>query len=193
MCAIMLFAWCFNHSKQKGLARLTMKIAIIGCPGSGKSTVAKQLHEKLNIPLYHLDQYYWLPGWKRPDKNAFQKVHHALCDQPEWLIEGMAMRNLAYRIAKADVVIFLDVPLWVCLYRIFRRACTGFGTIRDTSAPGCPERFPDREFLSYVWNFNSRHRPVIEQLLHQYKDQKKIYVIKNSNEIENFIFDIPAK
>lgn len=47
-----------------------MKIAIIGCPGSGKSTIAKKLHERLNIPLYHLDQYYWLPEYK-DQKKAF--------------------------------------------------------------------------------------------------------------------------
>lgn len=170
-----------------------MKIAVIGCPGSGKSTVAKQLHEKLNIPLYHLDQYYWLPGWKRPDKDAFEKIHNALCDKEDgggWIIEGMAMRNLPYRIAKADVVIFLDVPLRICLYRIFKRAFTGLGTIRDTSAPGCPERFPDREFVAYVWNFNRKHKPVIEALLEQYKGQKKIFVIKNDAAINNIILNI---
>ena len=164
-----------------------MKIAIIGCPGSGKSTIAKQLRARLHIPLYHLDQYYWLPGWKRPDKNGFEKIHNALCDQPEWIIEGMAMRNLAYRVERAEVIIFLDVPLWVCLYRIFQRAWTEFGTIRDTSAPGCPERFPDREFLAYVWNFNCKHKPVVEQLLRQYKDTKKIYVVKNSDDIDKMI------
>lgn len=167
-----------------------MKIAIIGCPGSGKSTVAKQLHEKLNIPIYHLDQYYWLPGWKRPNKDAFKKIHNALCDKQQWLIEGMAMRNLAYRVAKADVIIFLDIPLRTCLYRIFKRAFTGFGAIRDTSAPGCHERFPDHEFLSYVWNFNRKHRPVIMKLLEQYKDQKKIFVIKSSKDIDKIISNV---
>ncbi len=79
------------------------------------------------------------------------------------------MRNVAYRIVQADVIIFLDVPLRVCLYRIFKRALFGFGNIRDTSAPECPERFPDREFLTYVWNFNRKHKPVIQQLLQQYE------------------------
>ncbi|MFW5904155.1 MAG: AAA family ATPase [Candidatus Saliniplasma sp.] len=35
-----------------------MKIAIIGSPGSGKSTFAKKLGKKLNIPVYHLDSYF---------------------------------------------------------------------------------------------------------------------------------------
>lgn len=164
-----------------------MKIAIIGCPGSGKSTVAQQLYGQLKIPLYHLDQYYWLPNWQRPDKAIFEKVHHALCDGKEWIIEGMAIRYFDYRIAKADVVIFLDIPLRVCLYRIFKRAFSAWGSIRNTSAPGCYEHFPDREFLSYVLNFNRKYRPIIEQLLEQYKGQKKIFVARNGRQIDEII------
>ena len=40
------------------------KIAIIGCAGSGKTTLAFLL-QKLNLPIYHLDQYYWKPNWER--------------------------------------------------------------------------------------------------------------------------------
>jgi len=56
-----------------------MKVAIIGCPGSGKSKLALQLHKNLQIPLYHLDQYFWKPGWKKPDSQKFDKIHQQLC------------------------------------------------------------------------------------------------------------------
>lgn len=51
------------------------KIAIVGNAGSGKTTTALYLHNKLNIPLYHLDQYYWKPGWQRSDHEEFYAVH----------------------------------------------------------------------------------------------------------------------
>ena len=35
------------------------KVIVIGCPGSGKSTVSRALHNKTGIPLYHLDMMYW--------------------------------------------------------------------------------------------------------------------------------------
>ena len=78
-----------------------MKIAVIGNPGSGKSTLASQLHKILNIPLFHLDQYFWQPGWQRPDRDAFIKIHHQLCDANEWIIEGMAARCFDYRAQQA--------------------------------------------------------------------------------------------
>ena len=35
------------------------KIIVLGCSGSGKSTFAIKLHEKLGLPLYHLDNIWW--------------------------------------------------------------------------------------------------------------------------------------
>ena len=31
------------------------RIMIVGCPGSGKSSLARDLHEKTGLPLIHLD------------------------------------------------------------------------------------------------------------------------------------------
>jgi len=69
-----------------------MKIAIIGSPGSGKSTFGFTLHKICGIPLFNLDQYFWKPGWQRPDREEFKKTHDALCDQKEWIIEGTAIK-----------------------------------------------------------------------------------------------------
>jgi adenylate kinase family enzyme len=164
-----------------------MKIAIIGCPGSGKSTLALKLHKLLHIPLFHIDQYFWKPGWQRPDREEFRKIHNQLSDGPEWIIEGMATRHFDYRLAKADVIIFLDIPLYICLYRIFKRALLNFGKVFFSSAPGCKERIPDREFLTYVWNFNRKQKPEVKALLNTYKNDKKIFVIKNQRELEELI------
>src|SRR5688572_23858991 len=133
-----------------------MKIAIVGSPGSGKSTLALKLYQILHIPLYHIDQYFWKPGWQRPDREDFRKIHNELCDRSEWIIEGMAISHFEYRLQRADVIIFLDIPAYVCFYRIFKRAFLNFGKVFFSSAPGCKERFPSREFLKYVWNFNKK-------------------------------------
>jgi adenylate kinase family enzyme len=168
----------------------SMKIAIIGCPGSGKSTLAFKLHQILHIPLVHLDQYFWKPGWQRPDRQEFAEIHDKLCDAPEWIMEGMATRHFEYRLQKADVIIFLDVPLYVCLYRIFRRAFANFGKVFFSSARGCKERLPDREFLTYVWNFNKKQKPEVKALLQKYGNDKKIFVVKNQHELNELIRNI---
>ncbi|HEV2601367.1 MAG TPA: hypothetical protein VGT41_03650 [Candidatus Babeliales bacterium] len=170
-----------------------MKIAIIGNCGSGKSTLGLKLHHLLGIPLYHLDQYFWRPGWQEPDRAEFQKIHEGLCDRQSWIIEGMAIRFFDYRIQKADVIIFLDMPTALCLYRVCKRAVTHFGKVYFSSAPGCPERGPDRKFLKFICSYNRDKRPVIESLLHQYTDTKKIFVIRNKHEADDFIKHWPME
>ena len=40
------------------------RIAIIGPPGAGKSTLARDLYGIHNIKIYHLDRILWERGWK---------------------------------------------------------------------------------------------------------------------------------
>jgi len=164
-----------------------MKIAIIGNPGSGKSTLAVKLHNILRIPLFHLDQYFWKSGWQQPDRAEFAKAHNQLCDKPEWIIEGMATRLFDYRLQRADVVIFLDVPLYICLYRIFKRAFLNFGKVFFSSAPGCKERLPSREFLAYVWNFNNKQKPEVMAFLQACSTDKKVFVVKKKRQLDDVI------
>ncbi len=163
------------------------KIAIIGNPGSGKSTLGLKLHKILGLPLYHLDQYFWKPGWVEPDRDEYQKIHNQLCDRPEWIIEGVSTSFFSYRAEKADVIIFLDIPRYISFYRVFKRALTCWGKVYFSSAKGCPERRPDIKFLTFIWKFNRIRKPIIEDLLEKYKDQKKIFVVRNKKELAELI------
>ena len=52
-----------------------MKIAVIGHSGSGKSTLARRIAEETGVPVLHLDQIHWLPGWQeRPDEESRRMV-----------------------------------------------------------------------------------------------------------------------
>lgn len=47
------------------------RILIIGNAGSGKSTFARQLAQKLKLPLVHLDQNYWQGNWEHLSREEF--------------------------------------------------------------------------------------------------------------------------
>jgi adenylate kinase family enzyme len=161
-----------------------MKIAIIGSPGSGKSTFALKLHKILNIPLFHIDQYFWKHGWQRPDRQEFEKIHNQLCDASSWIIEGMAIKHFQYRLQKADIIIFLDIPWYVCFYRIFKRAFLNYGKVLFSSAPGCPEKFPSLGFLHYTYKFHRNQKQEVKKLLAHYQKNKHIFIIKNQNDLD---------
>lgn len=125
------------------------RIAIIGNAGSGKSTLAQKLHEILNLPVYHLDKYFWKPNWTRPDPEEYKKIHDSICSQDKWITDGMNLRLLEYRIQRSDVIIFLDMPRYVCFWRIFKRTIKYYGRETPTSAENCPERF-NWEFIKFL-------------------------------------------
>ena len=50
------------------------KIIVIGCPGSGKSTFSRELHERTRIPLYHLDMLFWNADKTTVEKSVFLEL-----------------------------------------------------------------------------------------------------------------------
>ena len=47
------------------------RIIVVGCQGSGKTSLALRLGRNLGLPVVHLDVLYWRPGWKEADKASF--------------------------------------------------------------------------------------------------------------------------
>ncbi len=134
------------------------RIAVIGCSGSGKSTLAKALADSTGLPLVHLDQEFWRPGWVKPARDDWLAIHERLIAQPRWILDGTHLSTLEARLAACDGVVFLDYPRWLCVGRVVKRVAGGLGAVRRDSAPGCPERI-DLEFLRYVWQFRRVYRP----------------------------------
>ena len=158
---------------------------IIGCGGAGKSTLARQLGEKLNLPVVHLDKLFWHPGWVESTKEEIdQKIFRELHKEC-WIMDGNYMRTMPARLERCDTVIYLDFSRFACLMGIAKRILTTYGTVRPDMADGCPERF-DLEFLQWVWNFNKKHREKIYRLLNEAEGVETI-VLKNRRAVKKFL------
>jgi adenylate kinase family enzyme len=171
------------------MQRHIQRIAIIGNAGSGKSTLTQKLHAITNLPVFYLDQYYWKPGWVRTDPDEYQKVHDAICDKPAWIIDGINLRVMEYRIQRADMIIFLDLPRYICFYRIFKRTLKHYGKETASSPKGCPERvnWEFLKFLKWVWDFKKKYPAAVKELFKKHSDKKKIYIFKSQREVDAFV------
>lgn len=143
------------------------RILIVGCSGAGKSTLARHLSERLDLPVTHLDRLYWQKGWVE-DNPTFDAQVVAATEQPRWVIDGgyTGRPSFRNRLDRADVILLLDFPRWLCLLRVARRTIRHYGRDRPDMGAGCPERF-DRDFLAYIWNWRRASLPpLLERLVH---------------------------
>ena len=128
------------------------RVLVIGSPGSGKSTLAKELARRTNLPLIHLDQQHWSSGWIEPPKDEWRRRVAELVAGENWIIDGNYGGSLEMRLARADTVIDLEFPVWLCVWRVLRRVAGSRGRMRPDMAQGCPEHF-NLEFLLYTATF----------------------------------------
>ena len=156
------------------------KIIVIGCPGSGKSTVSRALHNKTGIPLYHLDMMYWNADKTTVEKSVFFERLSAVLEKDEWIIDGNYGSTMELRMAVCDTVIFLDYPLDVCFDGIKER--------RGKPRSDMPwiETEEDSEFIEFIKNYNKQQKPKVLELLKKYGD-KNITIFKSREEADAFL------
>ncbi|NLY66996.1 MAG: DNA topology modulation protein [Tissierellia bacterium] len=165
------------------------RIAIIGCGGAGKSTLARKLGEILKLPVYHLDSLFWKAGWVPMPVEEWKLIQEELTSKDEWIIDGNYRGTMDIRLSKADTIIFLDYPTYICLFRVIKRLIKYYGKTRPDMAEGCNETL-DLEFIKWILNFRRNKRPDIINKINTYKDRKNIYIIKSPKELEVFIEQI---
>ncbi len=162
------------------------KIIVIGSGGAGKSTFSKRLAEALTINVIHLDQLYWKPNWVEPSKEEWARTVEELLKGESWIMDGNYGGTREMRVRACDTVIFLDMPRYLCLYRVLKRALAYRGKNRPDMAEGCNEKM-DIEFVLWVWNYPNRARPLIEAELKQYEDNKMVIRLRSTREVEDFL------
>jgi adenylate kinase family enzyme len=97
------------------------RVLIDGMTGSGKSTFALALAARTGLPVIHLDVHYWKPGWVRPSDDEWRERQQTLVAGEAWIIDGNYNETLPIRLERAETVVFLDTPWWLCASRAFIR------------------------------------------------------------------------
>jgi adenylate kinase family enzyme len=89
--------------------------------GSGKSTFSLALAAKTGLPVIHLDVHFWKPAWVAPSDAEWREKQSGVLAGKAWIAEGNYYETLDLRLDRADTVVFLDLPWWLCAGRAFLR------------------------------------------------------------------------
>ena len=150
------------------------RVLVLGCPGAGKSTLARSLGEALSLPVVHLDKLWWKSGWVNRTEGEFDALLDAVLLGEEWVIDGNYLRTLPRRLERCDAVVLLDYPRRVWLFRALRRVLSWRGRTRPDMAADCPERL-DGEFVRWIWEFHRTQRPQVLELLDGWTGEKHVF------------------
>jgi adenylate kinase family enzyme len=163
------------------------RIIVVGCQGSGKTSLSRNLGQKLALPVVHLDVLYWRPGWKPSDKPNFRaRVTDAIAGDA-WVVDG-SFSGLAFdlTLARADTLVVIDRPRWLCQWRILLRSAFDRDKARPDLPEGCPEQF-DWKLMREAWRYDTERAPVIEAERMQYGADVPVVRLRRDRDIQGFL------
>ena len=162
------------------------KILVIGCPGAGKSTLARSLRDRTGLPLVYLDCLWHRPDGSHVTREAFDQALQEQLARPEWIIDGNYLRTMEPRMAACDAIFLLDYPLDVCL----AGAQSRIGTRRE-DLPWVEEAF-DPEFRQWILDFGRDQLPRVYQLLGQYAPGREVHIFRSREQAGCYLAALDA-
>lgn len=164
------------------------RILIIGNAGSGKTTFAKTLANKTQLPLVHLDKLYWRGTWEHTPREEFDAILQNELEKREWIIDGNFNRTIPHRLKYCDTVFYFDPPVITCLAGITTRILKSYGKTRKDMGGNCPEYFDKQKLSLYrnVITFNKQHRKDYQNLLLS-ANRVKVITFKSRRQANEFL------
>lgn len=165
-----------------------MRISIIGQPASGKTILAEDISKKLSIPQIHLDRF-WLEAGGRNNSRSTKNpgaVHAHMrektlieVEQVSWVSDGFYSRIQPEIARHADMVIFLDIPLW-------RRLLNHVGRLFKPSEKHSElSTWDEFTFFFEILHREFRNNEKFERFLSEYRDKTRI--LKSRENIKQFL------
>lgn len=156
------------------------KVYVLGAPGSGKTFLAKKLSKTLGIEYFDLDDFFWEKKYSmKRNEDERDRLLQKIVKKKQWIVEGVYTSWTGEVVKNSDLVIWLDSPTHVLMWRIFSRY------LKDNKE-SLGSMF---SLLNYVRKYRKKgqncgyfeHRKLIEK-----HDVNFVY-IKSKEEVDNFL------
>jgi adenylate kinase family enzyme len=164
------------------------RVAIVGSGGAGKSTLAVEIGQRTGLPVFHLDRFFWKPGWIPTPDAEWRAVQAELVARERWIIDGNYGATLDIRFARADTVVALALSRVRCVTRAASRSLRNRG--QAVQADGCPERM-DRAFLRWVWRYPVDSRPRLDAALDRHRAHARVVELTSPAAVARFLDQLP--
>ncbi len=158
-----------------------MKAHIAGPPGSGKTTLAREIARICNVPAYDLDWIVYDDAGERPRAELLARIDE-IRDRDGWVTDGAyAEEWVATLLADAETIVWLDVPWRVCALRMVKRHVRA-ELARNNRHPGWRKLY---RFLRYTRSTATSHRARTRAMLAPYAS--KVVRCASAHDVASFV------
>lgn len=174
------------------------RFVVQGPSGSGKSTLARALARSLDASYLELDSIYHQPDWTPLDGQAFRDTVATFAAHERWVCDGnyRVVRDLLW--SRADVIIFIDLPKYQVIGRLFRRTVRR-SLRREELWNGNRESLrnlvstnPERNIVLWSWNTYARYRDDVPNEARAQAPHAEIKVLRGAKAVDEFLRDVAS-
>lgn len=164
------------------------KIAVFGKPGSGKSSLSKNLASATGIELHALDSILYQKSGDLVDRKTYDKEHKNILSSDSWIIDGFGpIESFKERLDVADTLIYIDLPYVVSYWFVTKRLLKGL-MVKPEGWPdgssvlkGTLESYRVLKLCPRFWNDD------FMKGLESLSNDKSLYVIRSISELNSFV------
>ena len=158
-----------------------MRLFIIGAAGSGKTTLAREIGNQLNIKPVSLDDIFWdntlnAYGNKRNEIERDKLLDEEI-NKSAWIIEGAYISWPLKAMKYADKIIYINTPKYIINYRIWKRFIN-----RKLGIEKRNKKETLKGIIALI-NWNNNQMIEIDKLINDLRKEKQVEIIRNKREI----------
>src|SRR5438067_12531656 len=168
-------------------------VLVTGLAGSGKSTFSGSLAARTGLPVIHLDLHFWKPGWVAPSEDEWREKQRGVLAGDAWIADGNYHETLDLRLKRADTVVVLDMPWWLCAGRAFLR---GFRMPRELPE-GCdysawPRLRDEWRLAVRIWRTRRAEPEREHEIISQHGQHVALHVLRSNRAVREFLDGLDA-
>jgi adenylate kinase family enzyme len=147
------------------------------------------------MPVIHLDFHYWKPGWVEPSEREWRDKQRALLAGAAWIADGNDPDTLDLRLERAETVVLLETPWWICAARAFLRGLRKpVGEMPDGCEDSATRRLRDEWRLIWVaWSHRRSETEHTRAMISRHGKHAGLRVISSKREAQEFLDALPQQ
>ena len=147
------------------------RVVILGRGGAGKSVLARGLGSAVGLPVVELDKEFWNDRLEPLPVGEWRRRQAALAARPAWVMDGDLGPDddVEPRLRRADTVVVLDLPLWRCAWRAWRRG---------------PER---RDFWAWTVRWRRASRPGLRRSIARHAPGAEVVTLRRPRAVGRWL------